>query len=204
MKNWIRSKYLCPAIFAFLLVFVGAPSVMGGEPTERIRQTTDKIIAVVTNPSLKDPSMAGERKSLIRKAVDERFDWEQMSKSSLGIYWRQRSEEERKEFIDLYGKLLERTYLDKVEGYSGEKVSYEGETIDGNYAVVDVKIVTAKEMEIPVTYRLRQKEGNWLVYDISIEGVSLVNNYRVQFSNIISRSSYLELVEKLKIKVEGL
>ena len=146
--------------------------------------------------------MKTERKRLIRQVIDERFNWEEMARRTLARHWRQRTEEERKEFVDLYGKLLERTYLDKVEGYSGEKVVYEGDQIDGDYASVLVKIFTQQQTEIPTEYRVKRKGDDWLVYDISIEGVSLINNYRSQFNSIIVKSSYKDLIKKLKKKVE--
>ena len=170
---------------------------MGG-----IKQTTDKILTIVTNPALKPPSQAAEREKLIRQAVDERFDWEEMARRSLATHWAKRTPEERKEFVPLFSDLLERTYMKKVEDYSGEKVLYEGETRDGDYAVVKVKIVTKKNKDISVEYRLKKEGNNWLVYDVSILGVSLVNNYRTQFNSIISQSSYENLVKKLKEKVE--
>ena len=173
-----------------------------GVPTEKIKETTDKILSIVTDPSLKDPSKGGEKKALIRKVVDEMCDWEEMARRSLGRHWAQRSDEEKKEFVHLFGQLLERTYSDRVEGYSGEKVNYIGERVDGDYAEVEVKVVTSKNTEIPVVYKLRAKDKNWWVYDIAIEGVSLVHNYRTQFSNIMATSSYQGLVKKLKEKVE--
>jgi phospholipid transport system substrate-binding protein len=174
---------------------------LAGEPTEKIKQTTDKILKIVTDPALKNPSREPERRRLIRKAVDERFDWEEMARRALARYWDQRTDQEKKEFVRLFGDLLERTYLNKVEGYSGEKVQYEGEALESEYAVVKVKIVTRKNVDIPVDYRLHKKENDWFVYDISIEGVSLVNNYRTQFSSIITQSSYENLVKKLKEKL---
>ena len=133
--------------------------------------------------------------------MDEVFDWEEMAKRTLGRHWRRRSEPEKEEFIYLFGKLLERTYLDKVEGYSGEKVIYIGDRVEGNYALVKVKILTKQDTEIRVLYRMKKKAGKWMVYDISIEGVSLINNYRTQFNNILVRSSFKRLIEKLKAKV---
>ena len=183
-----------------LVVGVSAP-VLAGEPTEQIKQTTDKILSVVKDPALKSPSKAQERRRLIRESVDERFDWEEMARRSLGKYWAQRSADEKKEFVALFSDLVERTYMGKVEDYSGEKVQYEGDTIDGDYAVVKVTIITQKNRNISVDYRL-QKEGNkWLVYDVSIEGVSLVNNYRSQFNSIILQSSYQDLIKRLRAKV---
>ncbi len=187
-----------------LLILVSAASVsVAGEPTEDIRKTTDRIIAIVTAPGLKEADKAREKSRQIRNVVDERFDWEEMSKRTLARYWKDRTQNEKKEFVDLFGKLLERTYLDKVEGYSGEKVLYVGEKVQGKYAMVAVRIVTKQETEVQVDYRLQKKGEEWLVYDISIEGVSLINNYRKQFDSIMTRSSYKDLIEKLRSKVEG-
>lgn len=195
-------RFMMAALFFFVTYGVSSASV-AGEPTEDVRKTTDKLIAIFSDPALKAPDKARERAIQIRKAVDERFDWEEMSKRTLATHWKQRTEKEKEEFINLFGKLLERTYLDKVESYSGEKVLYIDESVDGNYAVVRVKVVTKKETEILVEYRLKNKSGEWFVYDISVEGVSLVNNYRKQFNSILVRSSYKDLMEKLRAKVEG-
>lgn len=187
------------AVVLLCLITVGPP-VYGGSPTESVKQITDKILGIVSNPAYKGTAIAKERKALIRKAVDERFDWEELARRSLGRHWPKRSEEEKKEFIELYGKLLEKTYLERVEGYAGEKVSYLAEHVDGDYATVDMKILNLQNVGIPVQYRLWKKVSDWFVYDISIEGVSLIINYRSQFNEIINRSSYQDLVKRLKEK----
>ena len=184
-----------------MLALIWAFPVWAGVPTDRVRETTDKIIAIVSDPALKDSGHETLRREQIRKTVDELCDWQEMSRRSLGRYWAQRSEQEKKDFVRLFGQLLERTYIDKVEGYSGEKVYYTGERTEGDYAEVNVKIMTKQNTEIPVVYKLRSKDGKWWVYDIIIEGVSLVNNYRTQFNAILARSSYDGLVKKLKEKV---
>lgn len=185
----------------FLSTFI-QDQALAGKPTESIRRVTDKIIAIISDPDLKGPDKRKKRDFEIRKAVDEIFDWREMSRRTLARHWRERSEPERTEFIELFGKLLERTYLDKVEGYSGEQVLYEAEAIEGDYSVVKVKIITKKQTEIPVFYRMKKKGDDWFVYDISVGGVSLINNYRTQFNSIIIRSSYKELMEKLKEKMD--
>ncbi|MFB3885036.1 MAG: phospholipid-binding protein MlaC [Thermodesulfobacteriota bacterium] len=196
----MKFPYLFRGLVSLFLVMGFAVPLFAGEPTDQIRQATDKILSIVRDPALKNPSRVQERRKLIRKAVDERFDWEEMARRSLGRYWAQRTAEEKKEFVHLFSDLVERTYMAKVESYSGEKVQYQGEAIEGDYAVVKVAIMTEKGEDISADYRL-QKEGNqWLVYDVSIEGVSLVNNYRTQFNSIILQSSYGELVKKLKAK----
>ena len=188
--------------FAFLIIGLMGSAALAGEPTEAIKKTTDKIIAIVTDPALKGPDKSEEKAKLIRQAVDERFDWEEMSRRTLARHWQDRTDAQKKEFMELFAELLEATYLDKVEGYSGEKVIYEGERSDGEYAVVAVKIVTQKETEIPVKYRMKKIKNEWRVYDISITGVSLINNYRKQFNSIITRSSFDSLMEKLEAKVK--
>jgi len=161
-------KRLLRIVFFLLIVVSAASAAVAGEPTENIRETTDKIIAVVTDPGLKEADKAQEKARQIRNVVDERFDWEEMSMRTLARHWKDRTQDEREEFVDLFGKLLERTYLDKVEGYSGEKVLYVDEKVEGDYGLVTVKIVTKQETEIQVEYRMRKKGGEWLGYDISI------------------------------------
>ena len=195
------TKRLCSIVTFFFVTFGITFLARAGEPMQQIKQTTDKILAVLSDPALKPTAKSEERKKLIGKAVDERVDWEEMSRRSLARHWAQRTPEEKKEFIPLFRSLLEQTYLDKVQGYSGEKVSYEGDSVDGDYGLAKVKILTTTNKEIPVEYRLLKRGNNWLVYDISIEGISLINNYRSQFNSIITKSSYKELVQKLKAKV---
>lgn len=194
-------KRLCRGIVSLFSVIVISVPLLAGEPTEKIKGTTDKMLAIVSDPALKGPNRLVERKRLIRGVVDERFDWQEMSRRTLARHWSRRTEGEKKEFTDLLGKLLERTYMDKVDDYSGEEVVYESETIDGDYSIVKARILSRKRTEIPVLYRLKKKGNEWYVYDISIEGVSLINNYRNQFNSIILRSSYKNLVKGLKAKV---
>jgi phospholipid transport system substrate-binding protein len=133
----------------------------------------------------------------------QRFGFTEMSKRALGRYWNERNPEERTEFVRLFTDLLERAYIDRIDGYSGEQVVYLVETVDGDYSEVRGKIVTKRNQEILITYRLQKASSNWEVYDVIVEGVSLVNNYRTQFSKIIRTSSYQELVKKMQMKLEG-
>lgn len=183
-----------------LLVAFSFPA-FAGEPTEVIRKTTDEIISIVQDPALQGPEKKNERERLIRAAAEKIFDREGMSMRVLAQHWRKRTPAEKEEFMELFEDLLEKTYIDRVEGYSGEKVIYDGERVEGNYALVKVEILTKQGTKIPVLYRLKKKKAGWLVYDLSIEGVSLINNYRTQFNSIILRSSFKGLIKKLKAKV---
>ncbi|NIN00673.1 MAG: ABC transporter substrate-binding protein [candidate division Zixibacteria bacterium] len=194
------TSHLQRFILFLLAVGIAVPAV-AGEPTEQIKETTDKIISILTDPELKDSTKSEEKRKLIRQAVDERFDWEELARRSLARHWSNRTDEEKREFISLFSDLLEKTYMDKVDSYSGETVFYVGETVDGNYGVVNIKIVTERDTEIPAEYKVKKKEDGWFIYDISVNGVSLVNNYRTQFNSIILKSSYEDLVDRLKAKV---
>lgn len=176
---------------------------LAGPATDQVKGTVDHVINILTDPALKSEQKTKERRAKLRKTVLERFDFSEMSKRSMGRYWNERTPEERTDFVRLFTDLLERAYIDRVEGYTGEQIFYLEETADGNYSEVRTKIVTKRNQEIPISYRLQRADSKWEVYDIVIEGVSLVNNYRTQFSKIIRTSSYQDLVKKMQAKVEG-
>jgi phospholipid transport system substrate-binding protein len=171
-------------------------------PTQQVKQTVDKVLDILRNKELKRPEKNKERRTVIRRTISERFDFEEMAKRSLALHWKKRTPEERKEFVPLYTDLLERSYIKKIESYTDEKILYIDEKINGEYAEVDTKIVTKRNVEIPIEYRLLKKDGKWEVYDVVIEGVSMVNNYRTQFNKIIRTDSYEELVKRMKNKQE--
>ena len=194
-------RILCLAIACIFLGLTTGLPVQAGVPTDKIKDTTDKILAIVADAGLKGPEKEEQRRGLIRSVLDERFDWEEMAHRSLGQHWAKMSADELKEFIGLYRKLLERSYLNKVESYSGEKVVYLGDKVDGAYSAVKVKILTTKDQKIDVEYRMKNKDQDWLVYDIFIQGVSLVNNYRAQFNSILTQSTYQQLIQRLRDKI---
>lgn len=167
----------------------------------QIREAIEQGIAVVKNPKLAGKGMQAERRARLREAVAPYFDFQEMAKRSLGIYWKDRSPSEREEFIRLYQELLENSYAGKIESYQGEKIVYGKETVDPPYAVVRTGIVTMKGEEIPVNYLLLQEGNRWRIYDVVIERISLVNNYRSQFGSILQKSSFPELIRKLKATV---
>ncbi|NQU14125.1 MAG: ABC transporter substrate-binding protein [Desulfobacteraceae bacterium] len=199
----MAKRCLWHGIVLILMTLVFPATSFAGEATKEIKETTDKIIAIISDPAFKGTNKRSEKDRLIRKVVDERFDWREMSRRTLARHWKKRSDKEKRLFVDLFGKLLERTYMDRVGGYSGEKVLYEGEKVDGKYGIVKVRIITKKETEIPVKYRVKKKKGEWFIYDISVQGVSLINNYRKQFNSIIIKSSFNDLIKKLEAKVSG-
>ncbi|MEJ2695889.1 MAG: ABC transporter substrate-binding protein [Candidatus Sulfobium sp.] len=184
----------------FFVILIGVRPVLAGVPMDEVKKTTDEVLGVLRNKELKGPEKEELRRQKILEIVSKIFDFREMAKRSMGIYWRRRTPEERKEFVPLYKDLLNATYMRKVEKYTNEKIVYTDESIEGDYAVVRTRVITKTGTEIPLDYRLMKKDGRWVVYDVVIEGVSLVNNYRSQFSQIIRSDSYEELVKKLKKK----
>ncbi len=188
-------------LLALVFVFLSHMQSFAGEPMKELKVTVDKVIRILKDPVLKKPDKKELRKRLLRDAISERFDFEEMAKRALARHWRKRTPEERKEFVRLFRGLLERTYLRRIEQYRDERIIYKDERIDPPYALVKTVVITSQSTEIPIEYRMIKEGNDWKVYDVTIEGVSLVNNYRRQFNRIIRSSSYEELVRRLKRKV---
>lgn len=195
----MKIRYFIVLILATF--FLAAPLTLFADvPLDQVKESVDNIINILKDPKLKLPSMTKERRNQIRKAVYDRFDFGEMAKRSLGIHWAKLSPAEKKNFTDLFSSLLEKSYINKIEKYTDEKIIYIADTVSDDIATVKTKIVTKRDVEIPIDYKLMKNGPKWLVYDVLIENVSLVNNYRTQFNQIIRNSSYEELVKKMKIK----
>ncbi len=179
------------------------PPAAWATPTEDVKGTIDRVLMIAMDPNLKADAKRKERRAEIRKTVRERFNFAAMARRGLATHWRDLSPTDQQHFVNLFTGLLEKSYLDKVEYFSGEKILYLGEQIDGDTATVNSKVVTKKNLEIPIDYKLFQRNGRWEVYDFSIEGVSLMQNYRARFNKIISTKSYPELVRMMRVKLEG-
>lgn len=190
-------------ILGLAVVVASFPPAVGyaGAPTEAMRTTIDEVLRILRQDELKQPGRAEERRQMLEKVVEARFDYQEMSKRALGAPWNTLSDEEKREFVMLFRTLLTNSYADKIETYSGEGVQYLNERTEKEYAEVRTKVLSEKT-EIPLDYRLIQKANDWRVYDVVIDGVSLVNNYRGQFAKIIKASSYADLVEQLRKKSE--
>jgi phospholipid transport system substrate-binding protein len=182
-----------------IVALLGADVAAAGQATEAVRSTINDVIRILQDEEMKKPARADERRKLLERVIGDRFSYEEMSKRSLGAHWNKLSPAERQEFVQLFQQLLSGSYAGKVEGYSGEQVSYVNERLQDGYAEVRTKIVSGKS-EIPLDYRMLQIDGNWRVYDVVVDGVSLVSNYRGQFAKILRNSSYADLVEKLRKK----
>ena len=197
----ISGRTFCAGLMLAALGLAGVipGTARAGAATEAMKGTIEEVLRILADKDLKQPAKANERRQLLEKVVGERFDYQEMSRRSLGAPWGNMSDKEKQEFVSLFQTLLVNTYADKVEAYSGEGVQYVNERTEKEYAEVRTKVLTGKT-EIPLDYRLLNKGSAWRVYDVVVDGVSLVNNYRGQFSKILRNGSYAELIEQLRKK----
>ena len=167
---------------------------------EQLKGAIERVVSTLDNPAMKGEGKADERRAAVRQIANEIFDFGEIARRSLGRYWQPLSDAQRTEFVGLFGDLLERSYISKIELYGGEKIVYSGERMDGDLAIVSTKIITKNGTEVPIDYRLFRRGDRWLVYDVNIEGISLVSNYRTQFNKIIQSNGYNTLVDRMKAK----
>jgi phospholipid transport system substrate-binding protein len=187
---------------AAALALAAAPA-QAGPPTEQLKGAIERVIQIVGDPALKGEDRAAERREKLRAAANQIFDFPEIARRTLGRHWQGLGEAPRKEFVALFSDLLERSYVSRIEQYGGEKILYAGERVEGNLATVNTRIVTKGGSEVPVDYRLATRSDRWLVYDVNIEGVSLVSNYRTQFNKIVQTEGMDELMRRLRAKQVG-
>jgi phospholipid transport system substrate-binding protein len=187
------------AVAAVVVSLLAGPAA-AGPPSDRVREYTDLVVRTLEDPALQ----AGDRRLAVRRIATEIFDLPETARRALGPHWRARTPAEREEFVQMFADLLERTYIAQIERYGGERLRIVGEKVEGERAVVQGRVVTKTGAEVPVEARMRLRAGQWLIYDVAVENVSLVANYRTQFDRIIRTSSYAELVRRLRDRAEFL
>ena len=186
-------------LFLLSYFFSPLPSRADG-PTEQVRATVEKVLTLVGNPKLKSKAQQKGLRAQLAQAIYPRFDFAEMAKRSLGPHWRPRSPEEQREFVEIFTAMLEKSYVDRIESYGSRNILYTREVEDANYAVVDTKIVADNGEKLSINYKLHSVNKEWKVYDLVIEDISVVNNYRSQFNRVIARSSFDDLVRMMKEK----
>jgi phospholipid transport system substrate-binding protein len=194
----LKIAFVC--VVALFSQIIAASELRAGAPTDQVRQTAEQLLALLQDPQFKGPDKESQRRKRLRQVIGNRFDFDEMAKRSLGANWRRVSSEEQRRFVQLFTDLLEKSYADQIESYNGEKIVYSREKVAQNNAEVDSKIITKKGQEIAVNYKLRSAGGDWKVYDVVIEDISLVNNYRSQFNRILGKSTFNELLKRLEAK----
>jgi phospholipid transport system substrate-binding protein len=175
-------------------------------PLEAVRTTIERATSVLQNPEYQGKEHMPIRIQKVREVVEPQFDVQEIAKRTLGTYWQQRTEEERQEFIRLFAEFVQKTYSGVLDRYSTNvKFFYDQERVDDKFAEVDTRIFDPiQNKAFAVTYKMHLVNNRWLVYDVVAENVSMVRNYRNQFSRIINKSSYQDLVQTLQIKIKEL
>lgn len=194
--------------FAYRVLWMGialslAPAgsfLWAGEPTERVRAAVDRGLQVVNDPRMRSEDKKKERNDRLREIVYSLFDFQEMAKRSLGASWRKLSPQQQQDFVPAFRDFLEKIYADRVDLYNGERASFVKEVVDQDYAEVHSKIVNKKGTEFGAIYKMHRAGGSWKVYDVVVEGISLVNNYRAQFSRLMTNFSFEELMRKMREK----
>ena len=198
-----RKRFCIHMVVISLMINLTVVSVCfaGSEITNKLKNTINKVISTLNDEALKNDLPA--RRAILRNTINDQFNYRQMVMRSLAKNWDVRSAEEQQLFIVLFKSLLENSYANKLESFSNEKINYLDEVVKGEYALVKTEVVR-KATTVAVDYKLVRENGVWQVYDFVIEGVSMVRNYRAQFTKIIHKHSYEVLVQKLTDKINAL
>jgi phospholipid transport system substrate-binding protein len=195
-------KRLIVGLNIVILVLFSLP-VYAGPPLDAVQANVNKVLEVLRDPKLKVASAKEIEKEKLRLIYERMFDDVELSKRTLARHWNSMNVAQRKEFVLLFRQVLEKAYIDKILAYTDEKIVFDRETmVSGTQAEIQTKIVTSSK-EIPIFYRVILKDGAWKVYDIVIENVSLVLNYRTQFNDILAKNTSEQLLEILRKKVKG-
>jgi phospholipid transport system substrate-binding protein len=184
-----------------LLVLGTVAGAFAGPATDQLKPEIDRVIAAIEDPALQAESRTADRRQAVRAITDRIFDWTEMSKRALGRHWEARTGDERAEFIPLFRDLLERAFLGKIEQYGAENVVYTEESPDGDDIIVRTRVTLKPSWEVGVDYRMAWQGTRWMISDVLVERTSLVRNFRSQFDSVIKRSSYEELVKKVRARL---
>jgi phospholipid transport system substrate-binding protein len=195
-----RQLRVATASVGTILALVIPSGALASTPTQELRGHVDQVIKMLQRSELQGDDKTTERRTAVRKVANDIFDFQETAKRSLGRHWETRTPAEREEFTRLFADLLEHAYISKIDRYSGENVNYVGESVEGDQATIRTKILTKQGSQVPVDYRMLRQADHWRVYDVIIEGVSLIASYRTQFNKVIQTSSFDDLVAKLKAK----
>jgi phospholipid transport system substrate-binding protein len=192
------------AFMAWLLVASAVAAPTTG-PREIVQAAVSRVVLAIQRADRESSDRAQpsrlameQRRLEVRRVAAGLFDFDEISRRALSRHWTARSPEEQAEFVRLFTDLLERTYLGRIESYSGETIVYMGEAVDGPFATVRSKVVTRRRGETPLDYRLHLRDGRWKVYDVLIDHVSFVSTYRSEFGRILQKEPYAALVERLR------
>ena len=195
-----KKKIFILSVAVFIIMSVTSICLWAGEAGDLVKQSIENGLQVIKDPELAGKDKAPERRKRLWEEIGSIFNMEEMGKRALGRYWKDRTPEERKEYVELFTELIKNSYLDKTDTYSGEKVEFLRERQDGGYYKVQTNFIASTGKEIDVDFSLINSNGKLQIYDVTIEGVSLVNNYRSQFNNFLLKSPFKALIQNMREK----
>jgi len=200
-------KMLRTAFFAALLACVAVVTAQAAStPRATLEKVVGEVLETLKDPGYANPATRTPLREKIEKAVESVFDFSEFSARTVGTRWKSFSSEQQRRFDEAFARLLLTTYLDNIDGYNGEKVEYAAENFSakGNRAEVPTIVTLGDGKKVPVNYRMMEKDGRWVVYDVVIENVSLIKNYRAQFKEILAKDSPDQLIERVRERAEAL
>ena len=188
------------ALALVLVALWGAAHVSADSITDRLRPEIERVVQTLEDPAFKAGGKAAERRLAVREITGPMFDWAEMARRTLGRHWERRTEAERAEFSALFRELVERAFMARIERYRGEKIVFTGESVEGDQATVRMRVL-APGGDVAIDYRLAAQGDRWLIYDVVIDDLSVTSSYRSQFDGFLTKSSYEDLVRKMRERV---
>ena len=198
------ATWIAAGLAALALIAAAAPSATAGPGIDTLRPAIDQVLRILDDPALKGPGRARERQAALRTVMESIVDFPDAGRRALSVHWQARTEAEREEFVILFKDLVTYSYIVTMEASAGQRVVYVGEAEHDGITSVLTRIEPRQGSPVPVEYRMHQRGPRWLVYDVIVEGVSLVANYRAQFNTIVRTSSYAELIHRIRGRVAEL
>jgi phospholipid transport system substrate-binding protein len=195
-----RRKFMLGFFLTIAMMLCGSGRLSAGEPTEEIRSAINQGVEILNGSNFRAKKERAEVINRLRKVVYPLFDFKEMAKRSLASHWRQLDPQQQNKFVSVFTELLETTYADKIDLYEGQKVTYTGEVLESDYATVNTKVVGKKGDTFSANYKLHRVDGKWKIYDVVVENISVINNYRSQFNRVMGNSSFEELLKIMQEK----
>jgi phospholipid transport system substrate-binding protein len=197
----MRYRILARGAVITAIVLATTAGALAGPATDQLKPQIDDVIATLDNPALQAESRTVERREAVRAITDRIFDWTVMARRALGQHWEERTVAEKIAFVPLFRELMEQAFIGKIEQYGAESVAYVGESLDGDESLVRTRVTLRPSGDVGVDYRMAWQGTRWMIYDVLVERTSIVRNYRAQFDSVIKKSSYEELIRKIRGKV---
>jgi len=201
----VKLRSIVVSVIALGVLATAPTRAPAGGATEILRPAVDRVVHILADPALTGAAHTLERRRALRAVMEDVIDFPDAAQRALGVHWQGRTDAERDEFVTLFKELVTYSYIVTMEAYAGQTVVFVGEKVEGEgVTTVQTKIQSRQGAPVPIDYRMHQRAEHWLVYDVVVEGVSLVGNYRNQFNSIIRTTSYAELIHRMRARVAEL